>query len=223
MNRALATLVSVSLLGLAGCGDHSRLPRNADTGPQPTLPEPTKTLIPTVNVAPAKGWPDGVEARRPRRASRSTAFATGLDHPALAVRPAERRRPGRRNERARAAEAGRVRGGVKGWFMKHFMKRAGAATPSANRITLLRDADGDGVAEVRSAFLEGLNSPFGMALVGNDLYVANTDALVRFPYTAGATQITAPGTKVVDLPGGAAQPSLDEERRSRAATAAGCT
>jgi glucose/arabinose dehydrogenase len=82
------------------------------------------------------------------------------------------------------------------------MQRAGAATPSANRITLLRDTDGDGVADVRTAFLADLNSPFGMALVGTDLYVANTDALVRFPYTAGATRIAAPGTKVVDLPGG---------------------
>ena len=74
--------------------------------------------------------------------------------------------------------------------------------PSANRITLLRDADGDGVAETRTVFLDGLNSPFGMALVGNDFYVANTDALVRFPYTPGATRITAPGMKVADLPGG---------------------
>jgi glucose/arabinose dehydrogenase len=82
------------------------------------------------------------------------------------------------------------------------MKRAGSGVPSANRITLLRDADGDGTAEVRTAFLEGLNSPFGLVLVGGDLYVANTDALVRFPYTAGATKVTDPGTKVVDLPGG---------------------
>ena len=77
--------------------------------------------------------------------------------------------------------------------MKHFMKKAGAAVPSANRITLLRDADGDGVAgSARSVFLEGLNSPFGMALVGNDLYVANTDAVVRFPYQTGADAHHAP-------------------------------
>ena len=81
-------------------------------------------------------------------------------------------------------------------------KRAGAGVPSANRITLLRDADGDGVAETRSVFIEGLNSPFGMALVGNDLYVANSDAIVRFAYAPGATRITTPGTKVVDLPAG---------------------
>src|SRR5437773_2712339 len=74
--------------------------------------------------------------------------------------------------------------------------------PSANRITLLRDADGDGVAETRSVFIEGLNSPFGMALVGNDFYVANTDSVMRFPYTEGQTRITAAGTKLTDLPGG---------------------
>ncbi len=82
------------------------------------------------------------------------------------------------------------------------MKEAGAGVPSANRITLLRDADGDGVAETRSLFLEGLNSPFGMALIGSDFYVANTDAVLRFPYTEGATKIAAPGTKVMDLPAG---------------------
>ena len=93
--------------------------------------------------------------------------------------------------------------GIKGWVMKLVMKKAGAGVPSANRITLLRDADGDGVAEMQTVFLEGLNSPFGMALVGNDLYVANTDAVVRFPYKAGADAAsTTPGTKVADLPGG---------------------
>jgi glucose/arabinose dehydrogenase len=92
--------------------------------------------------------------------------------------------------------------GVKGFFMKRVMKRVGAAVPSANRITLLRDADGDGVAETRTVFLEALNSPFGMALVGNDLYVANTDAVVRYAYRAGAMRISAPGVKVADLPAG---------------------
>ena len=96
------------------------------------------------------------------------------------------------------------------------MRRAGAGVPSANRITLLRDADGDGTAELKSAFLEGLNSPYGMALVGDTLFVANADALVRFPYKDGDLRITAPAVKVADLPGGPAQPSLDEEcRRQR--------
>src|ERR1700716_961884 len=82
------------------------------------------------------------------------------------------------------------------------MKRAGAGTPSANRITLLRDADGDGIAETRTVFLEGLNSPFGMALVGRDLYIANTDAIVRFSYLENATKITAQSVKVAALPAG---------------------
>jgi glucose/arabinose dehydrogenase len=86
--------------------------------------------------------------------------------------------------------------------MKLFMKKAGSAVPSANRITLLRDVDGDGVAETRSVFLDGLKSPFGMALVGSDLYVANTDAILRYSYQSGETQISTTATKLTDLPGG---------------------
>ena len=96
----------------------------------------------------------------------------------------------------------RAGGGFRGWVMGMAMKRAGAAVPSANRITLLRDADGDGVAETRSVFLKDLNSPFGMALVGQYLYVANTDAVMRFPYSEGQREITEPGVKVADLPAG---------------------
>ena len=101
----------------------------------------------------------------------------------------------------RTAAAGRW-GGIKGWVTKLIMGRAGGAVPSANRITLLRDTDGDGIADTRTVFLTGLNSPFGMALVGNDIYVANTDSIVRFPYKAGDTQITVTGVKVIDLPAG---------------------
>ncbi|HEX5727492.1 MAG TPA: sorbosone dehydrogenase family protein [Longimicrobiaceae bacterium] len=183
---------------VAGCGGSARLPVSAGTGPNPVLPAPERALIPVVHIAPAKGWPAGVTpAAAPGTAV--AAFATGLDHPRwLHVLPngdvlvAETNAPPRPDD-------GR---GLKGWFMRIFMKRAGAAVPSANRITLLRDADGDGVAELRSAFLEGLNSPFGMALVGDRLYVANSDALVRFPYAAGQTRITAPATSVAPLPGG---------------------
>jgi hypothetical protein len=92
--------------------------------------------------------------------------------------------------------------GIKNRVMRLFMKKAGAATPSANRITLLRDTDGDGVADLRGAFLEGLHSPFGMALVGNDFYVANTDAVLRFPYRPGQLDIKAAGIQVVALPAG---------------------
>ena len=186
------------VLALAGCSEMSQLPPAADKGPDPTLPAPDRRLIPTVHTAAAKGWATG-ETPKPAAGMRVNAFATGLDHPRwIYVLPngdvlvAETNAPER-------PEEGK---GVKGFFMKRVMKNVGAAVPSANRITLLRDADGDGVAEIRTVFLEKLNSPFGMALVGNDLYIANTDAVVRFPYQAGATQISAAGTKVTDLPAG---------------------
>jgi glucose/arabinose dehydrogenase len=92
--------------------------------------------------------------------------------------------------------------GIKGWLMGLFMQRAGAAVPSANRITLLRDTDGDGVADLHTVLLDGLHSPFGMALIANNLYVADSDAVVRFPYTPGETHIQAAGTQLVALPGG---------------------
>ncbi len=185
-------------LALYGCGDSAQLPEQASVGVNPTLPAPNQTWIPTVNVAPAKGWPEGV---KPKAANDLdiNAFATGLEHPRwLHVLPngdvlvAETNAPPR-------SEEGK---GIKGMAFNFFMKRAGAGTPSVNRITLLRDADGDGMAEVRSEFLTGLNSPFGMALVGNALYVANTDAVMKFEYKEGATKIDGPGTKVADLPGG---------------------
>jgi glucose/arabinose dehydrogenase len=186
------------LLGLAGCGELATLPDSAGYGPEPTLPPPHPTLVPTVHIAPATGW---TSAGMPVAAAGLSvqAYADGLDHPRwLYVLPngdvlvAESNGPPRPDD-AR---------GIKGWAMKLLMKRAGAAVPSANRITLLRDTDGDGIAEARTTFLEGLNSPFGMALVGNDFYVANTDSIVRFPYAPGDMQVIAPGRKVVDLPAG---------------------
>jgi glucose/arabinose dehydrogenase len=182
---------------LAAC-ETARLPFSATTGLEPTIPPPNRPLIPTINIAPAQGWPDGAQ---PVGASGTTvtAFAGGLDHPRwLYVLPNGDVLVAETNAPERPAE----HKGIKGRVMKHVQKRAGAGVPSANRITLLRDADGDGVAETRSIFLEGLNSPFGMALVGSDLYVANSDAVVRFPYSPGATRITAAATKVVDLPAG---------------------
>jgi glucose/arabinose dehydrogenase len=188
-------VASLSLL-LAACGDSARLPEDAAVGSDPTLPSPNPTLIPTVKIAPAKGWPQDT---RPKPATdlAVNAYATGLDHPRwLHVLPngdvlvAETNAP---------PDSGGI-SGVKGMIFKKVQSWAGAGVPSANRIILLRDADGDGVAETRTVFLEGLNSPFGMALVGNDLYVANTDAVVRFPYIEGDTRITKPGTKIADLP-----------------------
>jgi glucose/arabinose dehydrogenase len=194
-----ALLLTLSAAALTGCGGSARLPLAAGIGPAPTLPGPEKSPIPTVHVAPALGWHDGA---RPKAVTGTAvnAFATGLEHPRwLYVLPngdvlvAETNAPVRPEDEK----------GIKAFFMRIFMQRAGAAVPSANRITLLRDADGDGVAEVRSPLLEGLNSPFGMALVGNDLYVANADGVVRFPYRTGDTRITAPATTVAPMPGGA--------------------
>jgi glucose/arabinose dehydrogenase len=194
--RLLAGLVAA--LMLTACGDSSKLPEQASLGPTPTLPEPTETLIPTVHIAPAKSWPEGT---RPVPASdlRVTLYAGGFDHPRWVyvlpnndVLVAESNAPER-------PEDGK---GIKGFVMKIMMKRAGAGTPSANRISLLRDADGDGVAEMRTIFLKDLNSPIGMALVGETLYIANTDAVVKFPYKAGDTTIAAAPVKVADLPGG---------------------
>jgi len=186
------------LLALSACGDTATQPVSAGTGPQPVLPPPNPTLIPTVRIAPAKGWPDGA-APTPASGLRVTAFAGDLDHPRwLTVLPngdvlvAESNAPPKPDGDQ----------GIRGWIMGLVMGRAGARTPSANRITLLRDTDGDGVADSRSVFLEGLNSPFGMALVGRDLYVANTDAVLRFPYAPGQTRITEPGVTVAELPAG---------------------
>jgi len=167
-------------------------------GPNPVLPTPQQSLIPVLNPPAAVGWGEG---QKPVAAEGLdvTAFASGLDHPRwLYVLPngdvlvAETNGPKRPDDAK----------GIKGWIFKLFQKQAGGGVPSANRITLLRDADGDGVAEIRTTFLEGLNSPFGMALVGNTFYVANTDAIVSFPYQEGQTEITAAPTKITDLPAG---------------------
>ena len=171
---------------------------SAGIGPEPTLPPPQPTLIPTVNIAPARGWAPGATPQA-APGMRVTAFAGGLDHPRwLHVLPNGDVLVAETNAPPKPEDAQ----GIRGWVMGLVMKRAGARVPSANRITLLRDTDGDGVADLRSVLLEGLNSPFGIALVGNDLYVANSDAVLRFPYAAGDTRITVPGVEVVALPAG---------------------
>jgi glucose/arabinose dehydrogenase len=193
---AICSMALVSLLG--ACNDQETTTVGQTFGPKPALVEPETSRVPTVNVAKAIGWPAGGKpAAAPGMAV--NAFATGLDHPrTIHVLPngdvlvAETNAPERPQENT----------GIKGWITRIVMGRAGADTQSANRITLLRDADGNGVAETRSVFLEGLNSPFGMALAGNDFYVANADAILKFTYHAGDTKITAPGTKLADLPGG---------------------
>lgn len=191
-------LAGLLVLGAAGCGEVATLPGSAGFGPQPVLPPPNPTLLPTLNIAAAKAWPAGMTPVAAAGLS-VRAYAAGLDHPRwLHVLP---------NGDVLVAESNAPAGhdagsGIMGWIRKQVMKAAGAGVPSADRITLLRGIDQNGEAKTRTVFLRGLHSPFGMALVGNDFYVANTDALMRFPYHAGDTQISAPGVKVIDLPAG---------------------
>jgi glucose/arabinose dehydrogenase len=191
--------VFVALALLAACGGTpSKQSINAGSGPTPTLPPPKSKPIPTVNIAPARGW-SGEQKPSAASGMTVTSFAADLDHPRwLYVLPngdvlvAETNAPERPEDKK----------GIRGYFMSKAQEKAGAGVPSANRITLLRDADGDGRAEFRSEFLKGLNSPFGMALVGNDFYVANTDAVMRYRYRVASSFIDGPGTKVADLPAG---------------------
>jgi glucose/arabinose dehydrogenase len=196
--RPTSLLAAAVLFTLAACGDKSSLPVGAGVGPSPTLPQPKKSLIPTVDIAPAKGW-NGAKPTATQGLEVS-AMAANLDHPRwLHVLP---------NGDVLVAETNKPQtpetkqSGIKAWVMGKVMEKAGAAVPSADRITLLRDADGDGVAEVRTVFLKGLHSPFGMALVGETLYVANADGIVRFPYKQGATEIAEAPQKVAPLPAG---------------------
>jgi glucose/arabinose dehydrogenase len=195
----LAVWIGVLTLPLAACNDpQDTVTAEQSFGPSPTLPAPQKSWIPTVNVATATGWPAG---GKPTAANGMAvnAFATGLDHPrSLYVLPngdvlvAETNAPPKPDDGK----------GIKAWATRLVMGRAGANTSSANRITLLRDSDGDGTAETKTVFLEGLNSPFGMVLVGNDFYVADSDAILKFPYHDGDTKITVSGVKLTDLPAG---------------------
>jgi len=167
-------------------------------GPAPVIPPPRTSLIPQINVVESIGWGAG-ESPVAAAGLATNAFASGLDHPRwLHVLPngdvlvAETNAPPRPDQAT----------GIRGWFFKRFQRKAGGAVPSANRITLLRDADGDGVAELKTTFLSGLTSPFGMALVDSVLYIANTDAVVRVPYRNGDTVITSTPVAVAALPAG---------------------
>ena len=191
-------LIGALALTLAACSEKADVPIEQGYGPQPTLPEPKSSWIPTINIAIANRWPMG---ERPTAADGFSvaALASGLDHPrTLFVLPNGDVLVAETNAPAKPDDGN----GIRGWVQKKVMSRAGANTPSANRITLLRDADGDGKAETKSVFIENLNSPFGMALVGNDFYVADTDAIMKFTYRDGDMKITTPGVKVADLPGG---------------------
>jgi glucose/arabinose dehydrogenase len=187
--------VAALLVLVAGCREKATLDLSEGTGPSPSLPDPNPTLT-TLNYARAVGWPAGGQPIAAPGIS-VAAFAAGLDHPRwLYVLP---------NGDVLVAESNtppwRIRGPrdlVKAWVMKC----AAMSGPSANRITLLRDTDNDGVADTRTVFLSNLFSPFGMALVGTDFYVANADSLMRFPYSEGETSIASEGVKVTDLPAG---------------------
>ncbi|KQM91273.1 MULTISPECIES: PQQ-dependent sugar dehydrogenase [Sphingomonas] len=197
----LIVLGLIILVGIAGFTwlawpDTARLDVNQVTGKRPDITAPRIQMLPTIGVAKAVGWPKGA---MPTAAAgmKVQPFAAGLDHPRWLYRlpngdvlVAETNSPPRKGP------------GVVTTVMNFLMGRAGAGVPSANRITLLRDADGDGVAETRSAFMTGLNSPFGMTLMDGQLYIGNTDALVRVPYTEGATRITAKPERVIPLNGG---------------------
>lgn len=186
-----------AMLSLAGCAAPATLPTSASIGPDPALPAPTQSLIPMVDIAPAEGWAEGT-APIAAPGMVVNRFADGLDHPRwLLVLP---------NGDVLVAETNGPPGksgitGIKGMVMGVVMKKAGAGVPSPDRISLLRDVDGDGVAELKQPFLTGLHSPFGMALLGNTLYIANADSLVSVPYTTGQSRSDATPTKLIDLPG----------------------
>ena len=189
-------LPTLMTLTLAACGDVAQLPVSAGMGIKPELPEPRPGLIPTVNIASVVGWPEGATPIA-AEGMKVNLFAQGLDHPRWLyelpngdILVAETNTPSNPD-----AGFSLVR-----WITGKFMALAGAGAPSADRITLLRDTNGDGIADQRFAFLENLHSPFGMALIGNTFYVANTDAIVTFPYQNGDTKITAPPVNLIDLP-----------------------
>jgi glucose/arabinose dehydrogenase len=196
MHRYAFVLPTLALL--AACGDHARLTLAQSTGPAPQLPPQVHSLIPTIHVADATGWPSGGQ---PVAAPglQVAPFATGLQHPRwLLTLPngdvlvAETNAP--------PPDPAHPDHSIKGFFFRLFQRKAGSGVPSPNRITLLRDADGDGVAEIRTPYITGLTSPFGMALVGSTLYVADADALLAFPYDPGATSIGASPRTITALP-----------------------
>lgn len=191
---AVLALGGALALGMAACSDNAKLPLSMGIGGAPVLPPPDRRPLPTVAIAPVEGWAAG-ERPVPAEGLVVNAFATALDHPRwMHVLPNGDVLVAETNKQPHPA------GGLRAWAEKQVMALAGAGVPSADRISLLRDADGDGVAEQRHILLEDLTSPFGMALVGDALYVANTDSLMRFPYEMGQTRIDASGERIADLP-----------------------
>ncbi|WP_375397933.1 PQQ-dependent sugar dehydrogenase [uncultured Sphingomonas sp.] len=193
---ALVLVVLGGLYLLFAQPDEARLSVAAVTGRRPEITPPRAQLWPTMGTAQAVGWGDGAT---PRAAAglKVKAFATGLEHPRWL-----HRLPNGDVLVAESNSPPRATRGIADIVMGWLLGRVGAGGASPNRIVLLRDADGDGVAESRSVLLDGLNSPSGMVLMGQWLYVANTDALVRYPFTPGQTRIIAPPELIVRYPGG---------------------
>jgi glucose/arabinose dehydrogenase len=196
---AILALAGCSLFSLAACSDDSFDPQS-QVGPNPTLPEQHQYLFPPMHLSSIIGWQDG-EKPTVAQGLKIEALATGLQHPrSLYVLPngdvlvVESKSPGTESIK-------RPKDIVMGWIESMVTSGGGEDQPS-NRITLLRDADGDGKPEMQSVFLDHLSSPFGVALVGSDLYVANTDSITHYTYNTGDTKITSPGTPLTELPGG---------------------
>jgi len=205
-SRAAAPAALAFSALLVGCSGDARLPFEAGVGATPQLPPPVNSLVPTVNIAPAVGWTD-TQGPMAAPGFKVTALARGLDHPRWLytlpngdVLVAESNAP-RKPEGSHDGGDGIV-ARARRLVMGVVMKRAGAGAPSANRITLLRDAKGDGTAVERTVFMQNLTSPYGMALVGHELFIANADALVKVPYEEGQTSVSATPVKVTDLPAG---------------------
>ena len=192
--RVAAIMAAVAGLGLAGCNDAGGDPK-LEIGANPVLPQLHQYLLPPIHIATPVGW--GSETPKVPQGLKVQALATGLQHPrSVYVLP---------NGDVLVVESNGPKAPIfrpKDLVTGVVETLAGAKAKDANRITLLRDTNGDGVPDVRTVFLDHLNSPFGVALVGHDLYVANTDAIMRYPYQDGQTSITAKGTKLTDLPGG---------------------
>jgi glucose/arabinose dehydrogenase len=194
MRFALQALALSALLGTAACYQKAPDP-STQVGAHPQLPAPQQYLLPPMHIAPVEAW--GGETPTVPKGYRITALARGFKHPrTLYVLP---------NGDVLVVEASGPEAPVhrpKEFIMAWVQGFAGAGAKGGNRITLVRDRNGDGVPELRTRFLENLNSPFGVALVGQDFYVANTDAIMRYRYVDGQTAINDPGTKLTDLPGG---------------------
>ncbi|MBC7786204.1 MAG: sorbosone dehydrogenase family protein [Methylophilaceae bacterium] len=197
MRKTSMFIISITLLAVSGCTESAKLPASAGFGPKPDLSQMNKKIIATINVAKAVGWPENTT---PKVADGNsvTAFAINLEHPRwLYELPNGDVLVAETNHKEKSDSFS-----VKAWIAGKLMANGGAAVPSANKIMLLRDTNGDGVADEYHVFLKNLNSPFGMSLIGDTFYVANADAVIKFPYKSGETEITAAPTKVIDLPAG---------------------